>query len=164
MLPQQEYLGLLIGMARRSIKQAVLRHARPLRITPPQFWFLNAARELPNATLGDIARRQRFDAPTASRLAEGLARRGFLRITPDPRDRRALRIALTPAGMRLAERIGPIASSVRAAVVQGGGEPRVVRRRGRAGRAARRGRQRMTTALLAALLAAGRVLMLDEAV
>jgi DNA-binding MarR family transcriptional regulator len=119
MLQEQEYVGLLIGAARRSIKQAVLRRARPLRLTPPQFWFLNAACELPNATVGEIARRQRFDAPTASRLAESLAGRGLLRMAVDPRDRRAVRISLTQAGVRLGERIGPIAASVRAAIVQG---------------------------------------------
>jgi MarR family transcriptional regulator for hemolysin len=119
MLQEQEYLGLLIGAARRSIKQAVLRHARPLRLTPPQFWLLNAARELPGAPLGLIARRQRIDPPTASRLAEGLARRGLLRIEPDASDRRLSRVWLTPAGTRLGGRIAPIAAGVRAAVVQG---------------------------------------------
>ena len=119
MLQEQEYVGLLIGAARRSIKQAVLRAARPLQLTPPQFWFLNAARELPRASLGDLARRQRMDPPTASRIAEGLAQRGLLKVEPDPRDRRVVRAALTPAGVRLAQRIAPIASGVRAAVVQG---------------------------------------------
>jgi DNA-binding MarR family transcriptional regulator len=119
MLPQQEYLGLLIAAARRRLKQAVLRHALPLRLTPAQFWFLNAARELPGASLGEVARRQRVDAPTASRLAVGLAARRLLRMQSHPRDRRAVRIALTASGMKLAERIAPIAASVRAAVVQG---------------------------------------------
>jgi DNA-binding MarR family transcriptional regulator len=119
MLLQQEHVGLLIGRARRSIKQAVLRKARGLRLTPPQFWFLNAARELGNPTLGDLARRQHFDPPTASRLLESLTKRRLLRMLPDPRDRRAVRISLTPAGLKLAERVGPLAASVRAAVVQG---------------------------------------------
>lgn len=119
MLPQQEYVGLLIGVARRSIKQLVLRRARPLKLTPPQFWFLNAAREMPGATVGEIARRQRFDAPTASRLAESLAGRGLLRMAADPRDRRAVRLSLSPLGMKLGERIGAIAADVRARVVQG---------------------------------------------
>jgi DNA-binding MarR family transcriptional regulator len=119
MLPEQEYLGLLIGAARRSIKLAVQRHVSALRLTAPQFWFLNAAREHPGASLSEIARRQRIDPPTASRVAESLGRRGLLRIAPDDRDRRAVRILLTPSGMRVAGRIGPIASSVRAAVVRG---------------------------------------------
>src|SRR5690349_19587669 len=119
MLLEQEYVGLLIGAARRSIKQAVLRAARPLQLTPPQFWFINALRELPGASLGDVARRQLMDPPTASRLAEGLQQRGLLKLEPDPRDRRVVRLALTPSGVKLAQRIAPIASSVRAAVVRG---------------------------------------------
>jgi len=119
MLREQEYVGLLIAVAQRSVKLAVQQHARRLGLTARQFWFLNAARELPGASLGEIARRQRMDAPTASRIAEGLARRGLVRTAPDDRDRRALRILLTAHGIRLAQRIAPIAASVRSAVVRG---------------------------------------------
>ena len=119
MLREQEYVGLLIAVAQRTAKLAVQRHARTLGLTARQFWFLNAARELSGASLGEIARRQRMDAPTASRLAEGLARRGLLRTAHDDRDRRALRVLLTPAGAKLAEKIAPLAASVRSAVVRG---------------------------------------------
>src|SRR5437870_13256230 len=119
MLREQEYIGLLIGVAQRSVKLAVQQHARALALTTQQFCFLNAARELTGASLGEIARRQRMDAPTASRLAESLARRGLVRTAHDDRDRRALRVLLTPAGARLAEKIAPLAASVRSAVVRG---------------------------------------------
>src|SRR4051812_22428791 len=119
MLREQEHVGLLIAAAQRSVKMAVHRRARALGLTAQQFWFLNAARELPGATLGEIARQRRMDPPTASRLAEGLARRGLVRTAPDDRDRRALRILLTPAGNKAAERIAPVAASVRNAVVRG---------------------------------------------
>jgi len=119
MLRQQEHVGLWIAVAQRSVKVAVQRKARPLGLTSRQFWFLLAARELPGASLGELARRQRMDAPTASRLAEGLAQRGLLRTAHDDRDRRALRVLLTPAGAKLAERIAPLAASVRSAVVRG---------------------------------------------
>jgi DNA-binding MarR family transcriptional regulator len=119
MLREQEYVGLLIAVAQRSVKLAVQRHARTLGLSARQFWFLNAARELSGASLGEIARRQRMDAPTASRLVESLARRGLVRTAHDDRDRRALRVLLTPAGARLAERIGPVAASVRSALVRG---------------------------------------------
>src|SRR6266478_2878819 len=119
MLRQQEHVGLWIAAAQRSVKVAVQRKARPLGLTSAQFWFLLAARELPGASLGELARRQRMDAPTASRLAEGLARRGLLRTAHDDRDRRALRVVLTPVGAKLAERIAPLAASVRSAVVRG---------------------------------------------
>lgn len=119
MLREQEHVGLLIAAAQRSVKLAVQRRARALGLTAQQFWFLNAARELPGATLGEIARRRRMDPPTASRLAEGLARRGLLRTPHDNHDRRALCILLTPAGTKAAERIAPVAVSVRNAVVRG---------------------------------------------
>jgi DNA-binding MarR family transcriptional regulator len=119
MLREQEYVGLLIAAAQRSVKLAVRRRARALGLTSQQFWFVNAAREVPGASLGEIARRQRMAPPTASRLAEGLARRGLVRTAPDDRDRRALRVLLTPAGTRLAERIAPMAASLRNAVVRG---------------------------------------------
>src|SRR3954464_7065223 len=108
----QEFAGVLIATARRALKQAVLRQARPLRVTPAQFWFLNAVREFPGGSLGDIVRRQRFAAPTRSRPAEGLAPRRLGPVQPAPRDRRAVRVALTPAGARLAEKIAPIVVSV----------------------------------------------------
>jgi MarR family transcriptional regulator for hemolysin len=119
MLREQEHVGLWIAAAQRSVKAAVQRKARPLGLTSRQFWFLLAVRELPGSSLGELARQQRMDAPTASRLAEGLARRGLLRTTHDDRDRRALRVLLTPGGARLAERIGPLAASVRSALVRG---------------------------------------------
>src|SRR4051812_11532435 len=96
MLREQEHVGLLIAAAQRSVKMAVHRRARALGLTAQQFWFLNAARELPGATLGEIARQRRMDAPTASRLAEGLARRGLVRTAPDDRDPRAQRTPPPP--------------------------------------------------------------------
>jgi DNA-binding MarR family transcriptional regulator len=118
MLREQEPVGLLVAAARRSLKQAVLRHARPLRLTPPQFWFINAASEMPDASLGEIARRQRMDPPTASRLAESLSRRGLVKVAPDHHDRRVTRVSLTAAGSKLAARIAPIAKAVRVAGTQ----------------------------------------------
>src|SRR4051812_49889298 len=85
MLREQEHVGLLIAAAQRSVKMAVHRRARALGLTAQQFWFLNAARELPGATLGEIARQRRMDAPTASRLPGGRARPGLVRAAPDDR-------------------------------------------------------------------------------
>ena len=119
MLREQEYVGLLIGVAQRSVKLAVQQHSRTLGLTAQQFWFLNAARELAGASLGEIARKQGMDAPTASRVAEGLARRGLVRTAQDDRDRRALRVLLSPAGARLAERIAPVAAAIRGSLVRG---------------------------------------------
>src|SRR5256712_14198440 len=64
-----------------------------------------------------------MDAPTASRVAEGLARRGLVRTAQDDRDRRALRVLLTPAGTRVAERIALFAPAGRNLLLRGMSRP-----------------------------------------
>src|SRR5437879_5202543 len=84
MLSQQEYVGLLIASARRSLKQAVLGRARRFRLTPVQFWLLLSLGERAGAPLVELARRQRIDSPTASRVVAALRRRGLVRLQGDP--------------------------------------------------------------------------------
>jgi DNA-binding MarR family transcriptional regulator len=118
-LPQHEHVGLLIGAARRSIKQAVGRRLGPLRLSPQQFWVLVALREAAGISLCELAQRQRVDAPTASRIVAALVRRGLVRTCGDPGDRRRRCLQLTAKGTALAERIHPIAGEVRQAVCDG---------------------------------------------
>jgi DNA-binding MarR family transcriptional regulator len=51
--------------------------------------------------LNDLAARMGTSAPTASRTVDVLDELGLAARTPDPDDRRAVRIELTPAGRRL---------------------------------------------------------------
>jgi DNA-binding MarR family transcriptional regulator len=51
--------------------------------------------------LNDLADRMGVSPPTASRSVEALHELGLVERVPDPRDRRALRIDLTPAGKTL---------------------------------------------------------------
>src|SRR5438132_1580193 len=46
MLQSQEYVGLLIGAARRSLRHAVQERVTPLRLNPPQFWMLLAVADM----------------------------------------------------------------------------------------------------------------------
>lgn len=119
MLSRQEYLGQLIATARRRLKQAVLNRARRFRLSPLQFWTLLTLHEHAGATLGELARLQGVDAPTASRVVAALKRRGLLRLTADQADRRRARIELSVAGLALLPELEVIAVSVRAALVEG---------------------------------------------
>ncbi|OLB99492.1 MAG: hypothetical protein AUI15_08735 [Actinobacteria bacterium 13_2_20CM_2_66_6] len=119
MLHSQEYVGLLIAVARRSLRHAVQERVAPLRLNPPQFWVLLAVAEMSGASLGEIARRQRIDAPAASRIVTALVRRGLVRLQLDPEDRRRSRLRLTRRGSDLVRRLRPIADDVRACVVSG---------------------------------------------
>jgi DNA-binding MarR family transcriptional regulator len=113
----QEYVGLLIAIARRRIKQAVLRRVARHRLAPQQFWILIALSETPGVSQSELAEQVHIDAPTASRIITALSGRELVRIELDPRDRRRSRLFLTGAGERLARELATLAQSVRAAVV-----------------------------------------------
>lgn len=119
MLQTQEYVGLLIAAARRSLRHVVQKRVAPLRLNPPQFWVLLAVAENSGASLGEIARRQRIDPPAASRIVAALVRRGLVQLQLDPEDRRRSRLRLTRSGSELVRRLRPIAADVRARVVSG---------------------------------------------
>lgn len=112
-------LGLLIAAARRSIKQAASARLRRHRLSSPQFWLLVAIHERPGPSLRELAERRLMDSPTASRVVDRLVRRGFVRIEPDPADRRRRSILLTPRGAALARELHPLALEIRAATARG---------------------------------------------
>jgi DNA-binding MarR family transcriptional regulator len=72
--------------------------------------------------LNDLAQRMGVSAPTASRAVDALEALGLVGRAPDPDDRRALRLDLTPAGRtlfgertaRAAEAFAPAAESLSA--------------------------------------------------
>ena len=119
MLQSQEYVGLLIGAARRSLRHAVQERVTPLRLNPPQFWMLLAVADMSGCSLGELARRQRIDPPAASRIVAALVRRGLVRFELDPGDRRRSRLSLSRRGSELVRKLRPIAGDLRARVVSG---------------------------------------------
>jgi len=119
MLLSQEPVGLLIAAARRSLRHAVQERVTSLRLNPPQFWTLLAVAEEAGVSLGELARRQRIDAPAASRTVGALAGRGLVRVELDPGDRRRSRLSLTRRGDELVRKLRPIADDLRSRVVWG---------------------------------------------
>ena len=115
----QEYLGLLIAIARRRLKQAVLSRLDRPRLSAQQFWMLVALAEHPGVSQARMAERLHADAPTVSRTLSGLLERRLVRSDVDPSDRRRTRISLTAAGERLAAELAPLAAEIRAAVIDG---------------------------------------------
>jgi DNA-binding MarR family transcriptional regulator len=113
------YPGILIGAARRALKQAVLSRIAGRQLSAQQFWLLVNLDEHPGISQTELAALVRVDAPTVSRALAALARRGSVRADPDPADRRRTRVTLTPAGRRLAGELVPVAREIREAVVRG---------------------------------------------
>jgi DNA-binding MarR family transcriptional regulator len=114
-----EPVGMLIGAARRRIKQAVGRRVRRFRLTPQQFWLLHSIQEGNARSLREMAERQRTDQPTASRVVAALVRRKLVRMDEDPDDRRRARLTCTAAGHAIAADMHALALEIRGAVVAG---------------------------------------------
>ncbi len=114
-----EPLGLLIGAARRRIKQAVGKRLRRHGLAPQQFWLLVAIHESEGLSLRALAESRHVDEPTASRVVAALVRKGLVRSAGDPRDRRRSSLRLTPRGAALARDVYGIALEVRRAVEAG---------------------------------------------
>lgn len=114
-----EPVGLLIGAARRGIKQAVGRRLGRFRLTPPQFWVLLAIQEGRAPSLGAIVDRLRGDQPTASRIVAALVRRKLVRADADPDDRRRTLLSCTAAGAALRAPLSSVAAEIRGAIVAG---------------------------------------------
>jgi DNA-binding MarR family transcriptional regulator len=113
------YPGILIGAARRALKQAVLARIAGRKLTPQQFWLLVNLVEHPGISQAELAGLVRVDAPSVSRALAALTERGAVRAEPDPADRRRDRVTLTPAGRRLASELLAVAREIREAVVKG---------------------------------------------
>jgi len=118
-LSEQEPVGLLIGAARRRIKQAVGHRLRGYGLTPQQFWVLVNVSEREGLALRELAERLRLDHPTTSRIVSLLRRRKLVRMGGHPGDRRRCCLGLTAAGRTLVAEVHPLAREVREAVVQG---------------------------------------------
>jgi DNA-binding MarR family transcriptional regulator len=117
--PAPPPLGLLVGIARRSIKQAITARLRPRALSPQQFWLLVSMHEHPGLSLRALAERHHMDPPTASRIVDLLAKRGLVRLEPDAADRRRRCLRLTSRGEALAREVHPLALRTRAAIEAG---------------------------------------------
>ena len=117
-MAKQEPLGLLVAVVRRRIRQVTNALVREHGLSPQQFWTVVAVARGGELSLRELAERRRMDEPTACRVVDTLVRRRLVRSSPDPSDRRRLRLTLTPSARGMAERLLPIADTI-AALVEG---------------------------------------------
>src|SRR5262245_1465451 len=114
-----EPLARLIGATRRRINQYVSRRLNAHHLKPPRFWVLVNLLETPGSSLRTLAHRLRMDEPSTSRIVASLARRRFVEVREDARDRRRLNLELSPSGRAFARKLAPLAAEVRQGVEAG---------------------------------------------
>ncbi|MCC3298952.1 MarR family winged helix-turn-helix transcriptional regulator [Arthrobacter caoxuetaonis] len=99
-------LGELMHAAFRGLRGRWIQQLAPFELTPHQYRALNAMGR--NADDGgmrlkDLADRLRIAPRSATEVVDQLEAKGLVERGPDPSDRRATLIALTPAGTRMRE-------------------------------------------------------------
>lgn len=101
-------LGTLLHDAFRGLRQSWAAQLAPWDVTPFQWRALRTALENDGAVglrPGELAERLRIAARSATDVVDQLESKGFVTRSPDPRDRRAVIVAATPAGRELHDAI-----------------------------------------------------------
>jgi DNA-binding MarR family transcriptional regulator len=87
----------VLSTASRRVKREMRRNSSP-ELTVPQFRALRYIERHPGTDLSSLAERLGMSDSSASALVERLARAGHVDRTPDPMERRRIRIELTRIG------------------------------------------------------------------
>jgi DNA-binding MarR family transcriptional regulator len=114
-------LGDLMHVAFRRLRRGWSEQLAPFELTPYQFRALQAVARGPHGhdvpdlvveaegavglRLKDLAERLRIAPRSATEVVDQLQAKGLVDRRPDPADRRATRIVLTEAGVRVRERV-----------------------------------------------------------
>jgi DNA-binding MarR family transcriptional regulator len=88
-----------LGMAHAN------RRLKDVDISAGLVYFVIELSEVEERNMSDLAAAVGVDNAYATRAVERLAALGYVKKTPDERDRRAYRISLTPAGRKIAQRV-----------------------------------------------------------
>ncbi|MGE9808390.1 MULTISPECIES: MarR family winged helix-turn-helix transcriptional regulator [unclassified Janibacter] len=94
-------LGDLIQETARALRRRSMALLEPWDLAPHQARALRVAARHAPARLGTIAQHLHIAPRSATDVVDSLERRGLVRRIPDPADRRAVIVELTPAGQRL---------------------------------------------------------------
>jgi DNA-binding MarR family transcriptional regulator len=100
-------LCLQVQRAARALARRFDHALRPLGLTNGQFSLMMSLNRPQPAGMGDVAALLAMDRTTLTAALKLLERRGLVKVTPDPADRRGRLLTLTPKGKRLLARAVP---------------------------------------------------------
>ena len=123
-------LCLHVQRAARTLARRFDYAFRPLGLTNGQFSLMMSLNRPQPPDMADVASLLAMNRTTLTAALKPLQRRGLVRITSDPADRRARRMTLTPEGRQLLARAVPVWKSTHAEieVLLGSGEPERLRK------------------------------------
>jgi len=127
-------LCLHVQRAARALARRFDEALRPLGLTNGQFSLLMSLNRPQPPGMAAVASLLAMDRTTLTAALKPLQRRGLIKVTADPKDRRGRLMTLTPKGGKLLARAVPVWKSTHLAVegLLGEGEPERLRRNLRA--------------------------------
>lgn len=108
----EDSLGYLVNRAARAFASRLATELRPFDVGIGQWAVLMHLWSNDGMTQAQLARRIAIEQPTMVRTIDRMERDGLVTRSPDPRDRRAIRISLTERGSALRDELVPLAAGV----------------------------------------------------
>lgn len=102
------WIGFMLKKALQELLEIFNQYLAPLGVEPRHLgvlWLLRARGPMRQVALGEA---MRLDRTTIMRLVDDLELRGLVRRAPDPEDRRAHAVTITPEGLRLLQQARPL--------------------------------------------------------
>lgn len=107
-----ENLGYLIGDVSRLLRREFDQRVRGIGVTRPQWRVLTLLKRMEGINQGGLAELLEVEPITLCRMVDRLAEAGMVERRPDPADRRAWRLFLTPRGLKLTNELRPHAMAL----------------------------------------------------
>lgn len=116
LLVRDTCLCLHVQRAARALARRFDEALRPLGLTNGQFSLMMSLNRPEPAPMGPVATLLAIDQTTLTAALKPLERRGWVNIMPNPRDRRARLLSLTPSGRAMLAAAVPIWKATHAAL------------------------------------------------
>jgi DNA-binding MarR family transcriptional regulator len=108
----EDSLGYLINRTARAFANRLAAEIRPFDVGIGQWAVLLHLWGNDGMTQAQLARRVAIEQPTMVRTIDRMERDGLVTRTPDPTDRRAMRITLTERAWKLRDELVPLAAKI----------------------------------------------------
>jgi DNA-binding MarR family transcriptional regulator len=108
----EDSLGYLVNRAARAFANRLASELRPFGVGIGQWAVLMHLWSNDGMIQAQLARRIAIEQPTMVRTIDRMERDGLVTRSPDPSDRRAVRISLTARGSDLRDELVPLAAGV----------------------------------------------------
>ncbi len=115
----EENIGFLLADVSRLMRRAFDERARSIGVTRPQWRLLAALGRHEGSNQGTLAEMLEVEPITLCRMVDRLQDAGMVERRPDPADRRAWRLFLTPKSRKLSQELRPLGEQVMAAAMAG---------------------------------------------